>query len=58
MTKRRRLGQHYLFEEKLISEVVATAEIKRWERVLEIGTGRGELTERLCQQSDTVERTR
>ena len=35
--------------------MVETSAVKQDERVLEIGTGRGVLTERLCQLSDNVE---
>lgn len=44
MSRRRRLGQHYLIDQKIIGEVVAAAAIRNNERVLEIGAGRGALT--------------
>jgi 16S rRNA (adenine1518-N6/adenine1519-N6)-dimethyltransferase len=45
--KRRRLGQHYLVDSEIIRKVVAEAQIKPTDRVLEIGTGRGALTREL-----------
>lgn len=45
--KRQRLGQHYLVDAKVIRRIVAFARVGPSERVLEIGTGRGELTREL-----------
>jgi 16S rRNA (adenine1518-N6/adenine1519-N6)-dimethyltransferase len=46
--KRQRLGQHYLVDEQTIEKIVAFANVRPSERVLEIGTGRGALTRRLA----------
>ena len=45
--RRKALGQHFLVDEKLADRIVAAAEIAPGERILEIGPGRGVLTERL-----------
>ncbi len=55
MGKRRALGQHYLVDPSIVQFMIETARIEQDERVLEIGTGRGVLTERLCELSDHVE---
>ncbi|HJP43816.1 MAG TPA: rRNA adenine N-6-methyltransferase family protein, partial [Candidatus Poseidoniia archaeon] len=44
--RRKALGQHFLVDEKLADSIVAAAEIAPGERILEIGPGRGVLTER------------
>jgi 16S rRNA (adenine1518-N6/adenine1519-N6)-dimethyltransferase len=53
--KRRSLGQHYLVDRSAIDLIVKVAGIKRGERVLEIGTGKGVLTGELCKLSAHVE---
>lgn len=45
--KRQKLGQHYLVDEGVIQNMIREAEILPGEKVLEIGTGRGALTEKL-----------
>jgi 16S rRNA (adenine1518-N6/adenine1519-N6)-dimethyltransferase len=45
--KRRALGQHYLTDEGLIDRMISVAAPGRDESVVEIGTGRGALTEKL-----------
>jgi 16S rRNA (adenine1518-N6/adenine1519-N6)-dimethyltransferase len=45
--KRQKLGQHYLTDHQVVDNVIASANIKPHERVLEIGTGRGVLTREL-----------
>jgi 16S rRNA (adenine1518-N6/adenine1519-N6)-dimethyltransferase len=45
--KRRKLGQHYLVDGQVISEIIESARIAPTERVLEIGTGQGALTRML-----------
>jgi 16S rRNA (adenine1518-N6/adenine1519-N6)-dimethyltransferase len=45
--KRRRLGQHYLVDDREIEKILEFARIKATERVLEIGTGQGALTKKL-----------
>ena len=53
--KPRRLGQHYLVDQSVISRIVAFAVIHRGERVLEIGTGKGALTRELAKVASSVE---
>ena len=43
----RRLGQHFLHSQEVLGKIVAEAGLKSGEPVLEIGPGRGVLTERL-----------
>lgn len=45
---RRRLGQHYLTDRLVVDKIVASANIRTDERVMEIGTGRGVLTRELA----------
>jgi 16S rRNA (adenine1518-N6/adenine1519-N6)-dimethyltransferase len=44
---RKRFGQHWLRDEAVLRQIVAAAELTSEERVLEVGPGRGALTERL-----------
>ena len=44
---RKRFGQHWLIDAQVLDSIVAAAEIQPGERVLEVGPGRGALTERL-----------
>jgi len=44
---RRTLGQHYLVDHDVVKKLVAAAAIRKEERVLEIGTGKGSLTREL-----------
>lgn len=44
---KKRLGQHFLIDKNCVRRIVATAEIKLHEPVLEIGPGKGALTEGL-----------
>jgi 16S rRNA (adenine1518-N6/adenine1519-N6)-dimethyltransferase len=44
---RKRFGQHWLTDPQVLDQIVAAAELQPGERVLEIGPGRGALTERL-----------
>ena len=41
---RQRLGQHYLTDQRVVDKIVASANVRPDERILEIGTGRGILT--------------
>lgn len=45
---RKRLGQHFLIDPNIVRKIVALAEIRPHETVLEIGPGRGILTRPLC----------
>ncbi|MFM8604672.1 MAG: 16S rRNA (adenine(1518)-N(6)/adenine(1519)-N(6))-dimethyltransferase RsmA [Cyanobium sp.] len=44
---RKRFGQHWLTDPQVLDRIVTAAELQGGERVLEIGPGRGALTERL-----------
>ena len=44
---RRRFGQHWLKDQGVLDRIVAAADLQRQDRVLEVGPGRGALTERL-----------
>jgi 16S rRNA (adenine1518-N6/adenine1519-N6)-dimethyltransferase len=46
---RKRFGQHWLSDAGVLERIVAAAELQPGDRVLEIGPGRGALTERLLQ---------
>ena len=46
---RKRFGQHWLIDQHVLDAIVAAAELEPSSRVLEIGPGRGALTERLLQ---------
>jgi 16S rRNA (adenine1518-N6/adenine1519-N6)-dimethyltransferase len=53
--KRRRLGQHYLSDPAVAEKLVSASEAGPGDAVLEIGTGRGELTAMLCERAKSVE---
>jgi len=53
--KRRRLGQHYLVDAGVVHRMVGYARIRRDERVLEIGTGKGVLTRELAVAGRSLE---
>jgi 16S rRNA (adenine1518-N6/adenine1519-N6)-dimethyltransferase len=44
---RKRFGQHWLTDATVLDRIVAAAELEEGERVLEVGPGRGALSERL-----------
>ena len=44
---RKRFGQHWLVDQEVLGRIVAAAELEPSDRVLEVGPGRGALTERL-----------
>ena len=50
----KRFGQHWLKSEKVLNKIVAAAELKQSDRILEIGPGTGILTSRLLEVSDAV----
>ncbi len=54
MSKRQRLGQHFLNSQSIASKIAKAADISEKHTVLEIGTGRGILTQRLCQSAKSV----
>jgi 16S rRNA (adenine1518-N6/adenine1519-N6)-dimethyltransferase len=51
---RKQFGQHWLRSEKALAKIVATAEIKPTDRVLEIGPGTGILTVQMLPQAEAV----
>jgi len=48
------LGQHFLLNEKILNQIVETADIKTNDVILEIGPGLGNLTEGLSKNSQEV----
>ncbi len=53
--RRRRLGQHYLVDQDVVRKIVEVAAIQPYDRVLEIGTGRGALTRELVNVGKSFE---
>ncbi len=51
---KKRLGQHFLIDKNVIRRIVLSAKIEEGERVLEIGPGRGALTEGLLEAGAKV----
>ncbi len=51
---RRRLGQHFLIDEKILDRMVRYGEVTRDDVVLDVGAGRGELTARLAERARKV----
>lgn len=51
---RHSLGQHFLYDEELLAELAAAAELTKDEDVLEIGPGCGSLTKHLCDAAGQV----
>ncbi|MBU0540084.1 methyltransferase domain-containing protein, partial [Patescibacteria group bacterium] len=50
----KRLGQHFLIDKNVLKTIVDTADIKRGDRVLEIGPGLGVLTRALVERGAEV----
>lgn len=48
------LGQHFLFDEKILNKIVDAAEVSRRDVVLEIGAGTGSLTQKLLMRARKV----
>lgn len=48
------LGQNFLVDDKVLSEVVKNAKLSNNDEVLEIGPGLGTLTQKLCQKAKKV----
>jgi len=46
-TARKRFGQHWLRDERVLDRILEAAELEEGDRVLEVGPGRGALTDRL-----------
>ena len=49
---RKRFGQHWLKDGPVLEHILLAADIKTGDRVLEIGPGRGSLTEKLLKSLD------
>ena len=49
-TARKRFGQHWLIDAAVLNSIVAAAKLQATDRVLEIGPGRGALTEKILEQ--------
>ena len=54
MTRRQRLGQHFLISQSVARTIVTTARITKDDIVLEIGTGKGILLPFLCKDAKKV----
>lgn len=54
LSKRRRLGQHFLDDQYTLGKMVELAEISLEENVLEVGAGEGSLTRELCKTGAKV----
>ena len=50
-TARTRFGQHWLRDERVLDQIVAASDLVEQDHVLEVGPGRGALTERLLASS-------
>jgi 16S rRNA (adenine1518-N6/adenine1519-N6)-dimethyltransferase len=50
----KRLGQHFLIDPNIVRKIVALADVSPSDHVLEIGPGRGILTEALCRVAGRV----
>lgn len=50
----KRFAQHWLRSEKVLEQIIAAAELKQGDRVLEIGPGTGVLTNRLLSAAEAV----
>jgi 16S rRNA (adenine1518-N6/adenine1519-N6)-dimethyltransferase len=51
---RKQFGQHWLRDETILDEIIAAAELKTSDRILEIGPGTGNLTTRLLSEVDAL----
>jgi 16S rRNA (adenine1518-N6/adenine1519-N6)-dimethyltransferase len=51
---RKRFAQHWLKSERVLTEIILAAQLKKSDRILEIGPGTGILTERLLASVDKV----
>ncbi len=54
MSKRKRLGQHFLVSDNVAKSIVTAAKLTKNDVVLEIGTGRGILVPLLCNKAKKV----
>ncbi len=49
-----KLGQHFLFDETILNKIVDAGEVRRSDVVLEIGPGKGNLTQKLAMRARKV----
>ena len=54
LTPNKRLGQNFLIDPNIVRKIVALAELNTGDHVLEMGPGRGILTEALCRAAGRV----
>ena len=54
LSVRKRFGQHFLVDESVIDRIHALLAIQRYDRILEVGPGRGALTAGLLESADKV----
>ncbi len=54
MIKRRSLGQHFLISNSIAKSIVNFAKIAKEDTILEVGTGKGILTQLLCENAKQV----
>ena len=51
---KKKFGQHFLYDQKVIRRILAVADLRKNDRVLEIGPGRGHLTRNLSESGVIV----
>ncbi|MDD5626734.1 MAG: 16S rRNA (adenine(1518)-N(6)/adenine(1519)-N(6))-dimethyltransferase RsmA [Patescibacteria group bacterium] len=49
-----KLGQHFLFDETILNKIVDAGEVRRSDVILEIGPGKGDLTQKLAMRARKV----
>ena len=54
MKRRVKLGQHFLIDQDVLTEVVKCIKIKRGEKIIEVGPGKGVLTAELLKKGAKV----
>ena len=54
MTKRKKLGQHFLKSQTIAKSIVSNAKITRNDVILEVGTGHGILIPYICKNAKMV----
>ena len=54
MEAKKELGQNFLVDEGVVSDLTAAAQIKKTDTVLEVGAGTGAVTKRLAQTAGRV----
>ena len=54
MKNRHKLGQHLLRDQNILNKIVEASNITKYDTVFEVGTGMGDLTEKLCLYAQKV----